>query len=132
MNIDHSWKKRENFSRLPCLCILTKPLERNPKWVAVWVHEYFHFLQLTGTKFGRMLVFMYAYLGHSTGAFLREPSEKMLDALVWYFPIFWWCEFEPNPEIRYDLKRHWAFAFNTMELFYLDLGIYPIGVKDNR
>jgi hypothetical protein len=124
---------RKGGELLPAsLCIMTEPIKRTTEWVAIWIHEYFHFLQLAGTKFGRNLVFMYASLGHSTGAFLREPSKKMLDASVWYFPIFWWCQFEPDLTIRDDLRKHWAFAFNTMELFKLDLGIQPVGAKDNR
>jgi hypothetical protein len=124
---------RQGGELLPAsLCIMTEPIKRTTEWAAVWIHEYFHFLQLTGTKFGRQLVFMYANIGHSTGAFLREPSKRMLDASVWYFPIFYWCQFEPNLGIRDDLRKHWAFAFNTMELFKLGLGIQPVGARNNR
>ncbi|MBW2739253.1 MAG: hypothetical protein JRE64_10500 [Deltaproteobacteria bacterium] len=114
------------------LCVLREPPKRTPDWVAVWTHEYFHFLQLTGTKFGRQLVATHAFLGHSTGAMLRNPDNKILEASNWYFPIFLWCEYEPNSAIRDSLKKRWARIFNLVESFKLDIGIYPLGIKENR
>jgi len=85
-----------------------------------------------GTRFGRQLTFIYACLGHHTGAFLRDPPTEVMCAPVWYFPVFWWCQYEQDHDVQAALRKHWAFVFNQTEIFKLELGIAPLGAKENQ
>jgi len=118
---------------LPAANALIVPkFESTSEWTGVWAHEYFHFLQFAGTRTGQLLSFMFAFVGHSAGAFLREPPDLLKKTLIWRFPLLLWCTFEKDASTRRSLRKHFTFLIFETQTINLHLGILPIFTKGNR
>lgn len=118
---------------LPAANALMVPsFESSGEWTGVWAHEYFHFLQFAGTHAGQLLAHMFASIGHSAGAFLRDPPDGLKRKPIWRFPVLLWATFEQNPALALCLRRHFGFLLLQAETLRLYLGQLPTLGAGNR
>lgn len=118
---------------LPAANALIVPkYEYSGDWTGVWVHEYFHFIQLAGTKFGQMLSFIFACIGHHARAFLRNPPDELKGAPAWRFPFLLWATLEQEKSLAECLRQHFGFILYQVETLRLLLGELPPLGEQNR
>lgn len=122
-----------NGEFLPAANALIVPkYESSGEWTGVWAHEYFHFLQLSGTKMGQLLSFMFACIGHFAGAFLRDPPDELKRTTTWRFPLLLWATFEQDKNLAECLRKHFGFTLFQVETLCLYLGELPSLGQQNK
>lgn len=105
--------------------IIIPPYEKSKEWSGVWAHEYFHFLQLSGTPMGQLISFQKACVGHFVGAFLREPPAELKKTPNWLFPILLWANITDDNHIKRSLQKHFGFLLFVAETINLHFGTSP-------